>query len=557
MTLERALGCSRVLAELLARLGVESGEQAEHFLNPRLSDLGDPFAIEGLDAAVDRLVEAINRREQVTILGDYDVDGVTSTAFLTHLLRRLGLNPRYVVPRRLEQGYGLSHGAVDRVLDLGVPDLFVALDCGTNSTEEAARLTQAGADIIILDHHRSKGETPAACRLVNPHVARGPDAAGRDLCTVGLVFKLAHGLLKRLRAAGLEGVESIRLRDYLDFVAMGTVADLVPLRGENRILARTGLTVLESRARAGLLALMEVSGIEPGFGLRPVDISFKLGPRINASGRLADAGLAVDLLLSDDRAFCAQAARELDQLNRDRQELERRIVDTVDERVATALPDAQGLVVFDETWHPGVVGVVASRVSRKYCRPSIVLGLDGDLAKGSGRSVAGLNLVDILASCGDLLESWGGHPMAVGISLQKDRVGAFQLAFDAAVRRHLNGSAPEPDLVIGAWLDLTEVTEDLLRDLERMHPFGEGNREPVFGIRGVELRQPPEVFREHHFRFRIDTRTQRRLFGVAWKMADRLPPVGQPLDLAVQLRWNYLGGRQLLQLELLDWRPAA
>jgi single-stranded-DNA-specific exonuclease len=503
------------------------------------------------------LRQAIVGREEVVVLGDYDVDGVSSTALLVSVLRRFGLSPRFVVPRRMEDGYGLSRSAIDRALEQGVPKLFVALDCGTNSQEEVAYLESRGVDVLVVDHHRSKSGPLPGGLLVNPHVYDRPDdEPWRHLCTVGLVFKLAHGLLKLLRSENDPVAGAIKLRDYLDLVAMGTIADLVPLHGENRILARYGLRTLEETRRPGLRALMEVAGVRPENGLQPVDISFRLGPRINASGRLADASLSVELLLSEDRTFCVETARQLDAFNRERQEIERLITDEAERIVESQYIDRPAIVLYGDSWHPGVVGIVAGRVSRKYHRPCVVLGNEGEFAKGSGRSVDGVNLVEVLASCADGLNSWGGHPMAVGVSVAKSQVESFRVRFEAAVEAQLGGSRGESSLTLAAWIPPEQIRDPLMEELESLHPFGQGNPEPVFGVRGVVLRQRPEVFKEQHFRFVVEDGRGRRLYGVAWKMARRMPPVGVPLDLAVELAWNHFNDRRLLQLELIDWRPS-
>ena len=556
-TLARSLGTAPIVAELLLRNGLGEPAAAARFLAPALATLGDPFLLGNLDLAVARLLRALKNKEDIVVLGDYDVDGVCSTAILVSLLRRFGLAPRYVVPRRAEEGYGLSRPSIDRALEAGVPDLFIALDCGTNSGEEVAYLRARGADVLIVDHHRSTAPPAEGALLINPHVHPSPDdGAWRYLCTVGLVFKLAHGLLKRLRLENDPVALSIVLKDYLDLVAMGTIADLVILTGENRIFARHGLRVLAETRRPGLLALMGVSGLKSEQGLVPSDISFRIGPRINASGRLADAALSVDLLLSEDRAFCEATARQLDDLNRERQEIERQITERAERYVEQNFNAASGLVLFDEAWHPGVVGIVAGRISRKFNRPAIVLGNEGDLAKGSGRGITGSNLVEILGACAGCLESWGGHPMAVGVSLRKSRLDEFRAQFDEVIRRSHDGAAAEPGLELSGWLDGTQLTEQLMTELELLHPFGMGNPEPVFGVRGVRLRNRPDVFKEVHFRFAAENEAGRRISGVAWKQADRLPPVGPLLELAIQLNWNHYNGRRLLQMELLDWRLA-
>jgi single-stranded-DNA-specific exonuclease len=552
----RSLGVSPVLAEVLLRAGIRDPEAAGRFLRPALAALQDPFLVPRIADAVARLQQAIARREALVVLGDYDVDGVSSTALLVSVLRRFGLDPRFVVPRRLEEGYGLSRTAIDRALEAGRPDLFVALDCGTNSHDELAYLEAQGVDVIVIDHHRSKEKPLAGGILVNPHVAPGEgDAPWRNLCTVGLVFKLVHALLKQLRGENHPVAFRVKLKDYLDLVAMGTVADLVPLDGENRILSRHGLQILQQTQRRGLRALMDVSGLKPGQEIQPVDISFRLGPRINASGRLADAALSVELMLSDDAAFCGDAARQLDGFNRERQEIERQITEAAERMVEERYAGAHGLVLFHEDWHPGVVGIVASRVMRKYHRPCIVLGHENGLAKGSGRSVHGLNLVETLGTCAELLTSWGGHPMAVGVSLPRANLDVFRERFAAAVRSAVHDQPFEPGLEISSWLALEQVREPLLDELDLLHPFGQGNPEPVFGVRGVRFRQRPEVFKDLHFRFHVADAADRRVYGVAWKLAHRLPPVGVPVDLAVQLVWNFYNDRKLLQMELLDWRP--
>jgi single-stranded-DNA-specific exonuclease len=556
--LSKRAGVGPVLAELLVRGGHRDPSAASEFLHADLSRIEDPFLVGNLGPAVARLKAAIAARERVTVLGDYDVDGVSSTALLVSILKRFGLDPAFVVPRRSEDGYGLSRSAIDRALEAGRPGLFIALDCGTNSHEEVAYLAGQGIDVLVVDHHRSKDRARLAGLLVNPHVegpaGEPPQPEWQHLCTVGLVFKLLHGLLKQLRAENHPVAGRVRLRDYLDLVALGTIADLVPLLGENRILAKTGLRILQESTRPGLRALMEVSGISSTQMIQPVDISFRLGPRINASGRLADAALSVDLLLSDDAKFARETAQQLDAFNRERQDIERKITEEAEKMIEELYIGEAGIVLFSEAWHPGVVGIVAGRVTRHYNRPCIVLGNEGEMAKGSGRSVDGVNLVEILASCPEGLASWGGHPMAVGVSLAKSELDGFRSRFASAVRSHAGDGIAEARLNISAWLAPEQVTEDLMDELDTLHPYGQGNPEPVFGLRGVVLRRRPEIFKARHFRFWIEDSRGRSLNGVAWKMADRMPPLGAPLDLAVELNWNFFNDRRMMQLELVDWR---
>ena len=558
--LSKRAGVGPVLAELLLRVGHRDPALAAEFLRADLSKLEDPFLVGNVVAAVARLKAAILARERITVLGDYDVDGVSSTALLVLVLRRFGLDPVFVVPRRSEDGYGLSRSAIDRALEAGKPGLFIALDCGTNSHDEVDYLMGQGIDVLVVDHHRSKDRTLERGLLINPHVqgiaGEPAQPAWQHLCTVGLVFKLMHGLLKQLRSENHPVAARIKLRDHLDLVAMGTIADLVPLLGENRILAKNGLRILQETARPGLRALMDVSGISGAQMLQPVDISFRLGPRINASGRLADAALSVELLLSDDATFSRETAEQLDAFNRERQDIERKITEEAERMIEERYLADAGIVLFSEAWHPGVVGIVAGRVSRHYNRPCIVLGNEGDMAKGSGRSVDGVNMVEILSRCPEGLTSWGGHPMAVGISLPKGELEGFRGRFAAAVRDHVGAEIAESRLTISAWLTPDQITEHLMDELDTLHPYGQGNPEPIFGLRGVAFRRRPEVFKLRHFRFWLEDSRGRVLSGVAWKMADRVPPQGVPLDLAVELNWNYFNDRKLLQIELVDWREA-
>lgn len=549
------LGISEPVASVLARTFSDEAD-AERHLRPQLAHVTDPFAVGGLREAAERLVLAAERKERIAILGDYDVDGVSSTAMLVHFLRRLGADPAYFVPRRLEEGYGLSMAALERVLAEANPNLFVALDCGTNSKPEIDRLRAAGVEVIVVDHHVAKDQR-ATCTLVNPRVNDAEDAPWQSLCTAGLVFKLIHGVLKVLRLAGDERGTQILVKDYLDLAALGTIADLVPLRSENRILAAHGLRALGEARRPGVRALIAVSGMEPGGTLTSVDVSYRIGPRINASGRLADASLPLKLLLSDSAADCLRDAAQLDAINRERQEIDRKVTEEATAQ-ATAMGDLAGYVVHGD-WHPGVVGIAAGKICRALNRPVIVLGKEGETARGSGRSVPGTNLVEALAICADLLKTYGGHPMAVGVSLNVSDVEAFRARFAAAVEAQRKAGvvlADGRDIDIAHWMKSSEVTDNLLDDLDLLQPYGEGNSEPVFGLKGLVFDRAPTPFGEGNFRHQVSLGGGRRLNFVAWRMADRMPESGRPVDLAVKLQWNRWQGRRLPQAEILDWRYA-
>jgi len=556
-TLRKQLKVSKSTAELVARVGFTDSEEARRFLYPRLSEVSDPFDIPNLERAAKRVCQAIDQGQRIVICGDYDVDGVTSTALLVDILQKFNTFPKFIVPLRSEEGYGLSQKAAERALDCGDrADLFIALDCGTNSSEEARFILSRGCDLLIVDHHQTKTVLPEGAILVNPHVFGEEECHSLNFCTVGLVFKLAHGILKVKRKRNEARAFEITLRDYLDFVSMGTIADLVPLTNENRIFTRIGLKTLAKTKRKGLNSLMNVSGMTASHGVKPVDISFKLGPRINASGRLADASIAVELLLSEDASYCMETSLKLDSFNRERQEIEKSIVEEAKQQVEAHQAENHGLVVYGENWHPGVVGIVASRLSRAYDRPCIVLGREGKLGKGSGRSVDGVNLVEVLQGFSDQLESWGGHPMAVGVNVRVDRIDALRSFFNESVKRFTETHVYEKTIEVATFLDLEDVTPEFMDEIGLLQPFGQENPEPVFATRRVAFQQRPKVFKERHFRFVLMDRRGRAIQGVAWKMAHRMPVLNTRIDIAYRLSWNSFGRQKILQIELIDWRPS-
>ncbi|NDV61854.1 single-stranded-DNA-specific exonuclease RecJ [Puniceicoccales bacterium CK1056] len=553
----REQGLSEISARLLAGRNLTTMEEVEGFLNPGLSTLGDPLSMGGMPEAVARVESALKKQESVLIFGDYDVDGVTSTVFLTHFLRRFGLSPKFVVPKRLEEGYGLGIDSLSRALEEGKPDLMIAVDCGTSSSEEVAWLREQGISVIILDHHTSKESLPDDCIMVNPHVHDPDSVPWKNLCSVGLVFKFCHAFLKVMRQKGDALAATTDLREYLDLVALGTVADLVDLTGENRILVRNGLRYLEKCQRPGICALMEVAGLTLGDTLSPSDIGFRLGPRINASGRLDDAALPIQLLLSENWQTCRETALTLDEFNRDRQDIERSIAELAEAQVSDLYPDHIGIVVHASDWHSGVVGIVASRLARKFHRPCLVLGSEGEgLAKGSGRSVEGVDLVEILKECSDVITQWGGHPMAVGLTIQEDKVNELRESFNAALREKYSEGIPEQVITIEAEARPEELTSTLLSELDQLAPYGQGNPEPVFALRGVVLPALAKIGTAH-LKFGVP---RPGLTGpiecIGWNAAENPPPTGKAIDLAVRFGWHSWRGQRSPRLTLLDWQQS-
>lgn len=549
------LKASPTLARLLLLRGIVDGASARAYLQPSLQDLSCPFDITNLHAAATRINAALENGERVAVFGDYDVDGVTSTVLLVSVLRIFGLNPHFFVPRRLEEGYGLSVQLIERAFDEVKPSLVVAVDCGTNAHEPVAFLRERGIDVIIVDHHQAKSGSPAAGLLVNPHVNDPDDVPWHDLCTVGLVFKLMHGLLKLRREQGDQRAFHLKLSSFLDLVAMGTIADLVTLVGENRLLSWFGLQHLKQNRRAGVRALAHVSGLDKAHDFSSADIAFKLGPRINASGRLDDACKPVEMLLESDFESCLLVADELNDMNRERQSIERAICQEAEAQVESLYADAPGFVLYDESWHPGVVGIVASRISRQFHRPCIVLGAEGSEAKGSGRSISGVDLVAVLTPLREILGHWGGHPMAVGVSLDADAVAAFREGFVAALNQHFPNGLPAQSLMLDAWVDPLDLGDFLLEELEQLQPFGQGNPEPLLGVKGAVLNENPMPMGKGHHRFLLPTGSGKRLSFVVWRPTEP-PPANKPVDLAFRLAWNHWRGSRSLQATLVNWRES-
>lgn len=555
--LAQSCGLSPVVAQILAQRHADNVDAIPRFLEPRLSELADPLLLGNMQAAVERVRHAVIKNESVLVFGDYDVDGVTSTTLLVQFLREFGLSPKFVVPRRLTEGYGLSMDSLQRALDEHRPDLLIAVDCGTSSRAEVAWLRQQNISVVILDHHTSKEALPEDCLIVNPHVFDEQNAPWKDLCSVGLVFKFCHAFLKILRNEGDPNAMEMDLREYLDLVALGTVADLVPLLHENRILVYHGLRRLRNCVRPGLCALMELTGLQLGESMDTFDIGFRIGPRINASGRLVDAALPIELLLNTDLDRSRAIAKELDALNRDRQEIERKITLAAEASVAIDPADPMGLVLFEPEWHTGVVGIVASRLARKFHRPCIVLGEDADgLLKGSGRSVGGVDMVKALQACTEHLTQWGGHPMAVGLSLGKDQLVPFRQCFNAVLQTQFPEGIPDRSLRIDAIARPQELNDKLLEDLQRLAPFGQANADPVLLIKRVLLRNVSDLGKNGHLRFQLPTAERTGIDGVAWGMRDNRPPTDVPVDIAFRFGWNTYRNTRSPRITLLDWRRA-
>jgi single-stranded-DNA-specific exonuclease len=538
---------SSCIARLLLRKGFASAEEVEGFLRPRLSSLSDPFSLPQMDKAVARILDALDRHERMVLFGDYDVDGVTSLALLSEMLRAYGGAPDLFLPLRMEEGYGLSPESVERCVEQHRPQLLIAVDCGTSSVVETSDLKRRGIDVIVLDHHEPKSALPECFAVVNPKT--DPNSPFHYLCSVGIVFKLCHALLKTRPLANFD------LKSRLDLVALGTVADIVPLRGENRTLVQRGAVEIARSSRPGLRKLIELSGVRPP--ILTEDISFRLGPRLNAAGRLSTAEKSLQLLLTRDWTEATALAELLDKQNRERQEVEKQIFAAAEEKIGSEydpLCDA-AIVVGARGWHPGVLGIVASRIVKTFHRPAIVIGFDENgMGKGSGRSIEGLSLVEALNRCGEHLEKFGGHEMAAGLTMREGNLVAFSEAFRRVARELLSEEHLQPSLLLDHEIAFSELNFDLLRWHEMLQPFGSGNPQPLFFARGVETVAPPRLVNDKHLIFRLRQRNyhQRAVFFDAAKV--ELPD--PPWDIAFRIRAGEYEGEAKLDMQITALRQA-
>lgn len=535
------------IVELLKRKSFADRPAVEEFLWPRLRSLSDPFALPNIRAAVERILPAIDGGERIVVFGDYDVDGVTSLALLSELLSAYGANVSLFLPLRIEEGYGLSRESVARCCEQYRPELLIAVDCGTSSVAEIEELSRRGIDVIVLDHHEPKSALPDCVAVVNPKI--DPDCALRYLCSAGLAFKLCHALLKARPLPDFE------LRAHLDLVALGTVADIVPLQHENRLLVQRGALELAQSKRVGIRKLMEVAAVRAPIAAD--DIGFRLGPRLNAAGRLATAERALRLLITRDEAEAAQLAQELDAQNRERQAVEKQVFAEADEQVATTFREERdaAILVAAREWHPGVVGIVASRLTRKYCRPTIVIAFDDHgIGKGSGRSIEGLSLIEVLARCATQLEKFGGHEMAAGLTIREENLASFADAFRAAARELVSEEQLQPCLRVDHELTFRELNYDLLQWHEMLQPFGSGNPQPLFFARSVEPVFAPQPVKEKHLALRLrQGKYHQRAIFFDGASVDLPPP---PWDIAFEISADVYEGETRLQMQVQAVRSA-
>ncbi|WP_298436391.1 single-stranded-DNA-specific exonuclease RecJ [Geobacter sp.] len=546
-------GVDPLVARLLAGRGLSGGEAARRFLASTLADISDPFLLKGMDEAVTRLAAALRDGETVCVYGDYDVDGVSATALLVSFFRSIGLRCFFHIPRRLTDGYGLSADGIRAAAEAGAR-VIVTVDCGITACAEAQLCASLGIDLIVTDHHTPGAELPRARAVINPNQPGCPYPF-KALAGVGVAFNLMIALRGRLRESGLFAARpEPNLREYLDLVALGTIADVVPLTEENRIFVKHGLRELTAGRRPGIRALKGVSGVTGEVGCGAV--GFRLAPRLNAAGRLEDASLGVELLLEDDHGRAAEIAALLEASNAERQAVEREILSDA-LGLVRGNPEMVGrrsIVLASEAWHPGVIGIVASRLVDIFHRPTILIALRDGNGRGSGRSIAGFHLYDALAACGEHLEKFGGHRQAAGLSIDEVTLEAFVARFEEVAAGLLSPEDLAPVLLADAELSPAEVTPELVEAVSTLEPFGMGNPEPLFILRRATVAER-RVLKEQHLKLRLSA-AGRSFDAIGFNLAGRGGPQGGVVDLAFTPRWNEWNGRRAVQLTLKDVREA-
>jgi single-stranded-DNA-specific exonuclease len=541
--------------------GLDDPETAERFLNPTLAHLHSPYLMSGMKAAVERLDTAIERKEGILIYGDYDVDGTTAIVILKTAIELCGGSADFHVPHRIKEGYDLRGDVIERAAAAGI-HLIISVDAGIRAISAAETARRLGVDLIVTDHHLpGQDGTPHALAVLNPNQA-GCEYPCKALCGAGVAFKLAQALMEK-RLAGRD--QAPLLKSFMKMVAIATIADSVPLTGENRVFAKLGLEALRSAVNPGLHALLEVAQL----GGRPLtagEVGFRIAPRINAAGRMDIAGDVIELFSTKDRFRAREIAAKLDKLNSERQEEERRIVEAIHLRFEQepALLDSFCLVIDGDGWHRGVIGITATRVVERYGRPALVVSRDGDVAHGSGRSIRAFHLLNALESCASLFNRFGGHAHAVGFSLPASNLPALCTHLDAYARTRLTLADFEPTLDLDAELDLDEVTLDLFQALRRLEPFGMSNPEPLFSASNVRLLAPPRILKEKHVKLRLASNLvggDRKVIpytALGWRMAERIQKAqllpGDALDVAFTLDHNDHLDYGGLELTLRDFR---
>ena len=544
------LGIRGLLARLLVNRGLREPAAAQGFLEASLRELRSPMLFREMRVAAGRLLDAVRRRERIAVYGDYDVDGITAATELVLFLRELGADPELYIPHRMKDGYGIHAAAIRSLAERGAK-LVVTADCGAAAHEEIAFASSLGVDMIVCDHHQNPAVRPPAFAVLNP-VAADAGFPFAGLCAAGVVFYLLMGTRMLLRETGAAIPE---LRRYLDLVALGTVADLVPLLAENRVLVKYGIREIARTDRPGLRALLQVAGVDT---VSVDTLGFRLGPRLNASGRLADATRAVELLCSSDPQAARRLAEALDGHNRDRRDIEQAMFEEAEAMIAR-LPDRQerrSLVLASEGWHAGVVGIVASRLVERHFRPVVLLAIEGDRARGSARGIPSVHLFESLRLCGDLLDRYGGHRMAAGLTIQSGRLAEFARRFEQVISSGTSAEGFVAEIRIDTAIDLDALSTETLEDIDRLEPYGQANPRPLLLAENVEV-VSSRIVGEKHLKLGLRGSGRRIFDAIGFRKADWIPPPGSRINVVFSPEINRWEGQERTQLVVRDLRESA
>lgn len=541
--LAKALDIHPLIAQILINRNISDPREAKNFLEAKISSLCDPFKLKDMDKAVDRIKKAKKNKEHVLIFGDYDVDGITACALLKGTLLKIGINASHYIPHRLNEGYGLN-GSVETLAKHKKIDLLISVDCGITSVDEVALLNKAGIDTIIVDHHEPlKNQLPKAIAIINPK-RQDCSYPFKDFAAVGLVFKLC------------EALESKTLTEDLDLVALGTIADVMNLNGENRIFVKHGLKQINKTKKKGLQALIEVSGlkekeINPGF------VSFILAPRLNASGRLSSAEKSLRLLLSEDLLEAKELALSLHEENKARQKIQEEIFNEALSLIERDVnfKEHNVIVLSKEGWHRGVLGIVASKIAERFYRPSIIISLEEDLGRGSGRSIENFHLFDALSNCSKLLKNFGGHRYAAGLTILRENIGEFKELLNNFAKANITAQDLQPSLKIDAEIPLSALNLKLIRELENLAPFGAGNPAPVLCSRNLKLKSAPVLLRGETIKFWVtDGKLTCQVLGFGMSSIFEMVSGAETLDLVYTPSIDNWQEEPAMQIELKDIR---
>ncbi|MFH0996927.1 MAG: single-stranded-DNA-specific exonuclease RecJ [Pseudomonadota bacterium] len=549
------LQCSSVVASLLANRGIDSPARAERFLSPSFHQMSDPSAMKDMDTAIRRIHEAILRQERILVFGDYDVDGVTGTVLITEFLNAVGARVSFYIPHRETEGYGLKP---DHISDPAVSNninLIITVDCGSSSHEAVRMAHRAGIDVIITDHHTISTPMPEALAVVNPKRCDCPSGAG-NLAGVGVAFFLVISLRKYLRdRAFWTSRNEPNLKSACDLVALGTVADMVPLTGDNRILVKAGIDLINSGPRTGIQSLLEISGIQRPF-LNSEDIAFKLAPRLNAAGRMAHAKTAAHLLLTRDSQKALKLAETLNTLNCERRSIEQLLLDEIHLRLQNE-PEhlhASALVMADEAWPPGILGIVASRLVHQFFRPVVLISTQNGTGKGSARSIPGFDLYQGLKACSDSLIGFGGHAAAAGLEISTEKIPEFQSRFTRMACSLISREELVPEMFIDGILDIRDITPSLINEIESLKPFGTGNPEPLFLAKNIHIASSGIVGRNTR-RMLLKPGNGLSCAGISavqFNVDSPLPMASEIREMVYRLRWNFWNGNRTPQILVED-----